>query len=193
MSRRYGRSYFNELATRLSRLLSLDGEIPIELGDRITPVVMVGDGLAPGMTGNRGRRFVCTWSGNGAGAGFVTWRASRELVITALFPQNSTSTLQLYQVDATTMAAAGLTFGPSGTFVERVASSSDYPPLELATANTDPGAGKVALTRAQSVTVAGQPNASQNWPAPIMLPAGAGITIYAGAVGSHGWILGYDW
>ena len=53
----YGQSFFGEITNRLSRLLRLEGRIPVKLQEGVTPVVVVGDGLAPGMASFSGRRW----------------------------------------------------------------------------------------------------------------------------------------
>lgn len=54
----YGRSFFGTITSRLSRLLQLEGRVPIELAATVQPVVLVGDGTLPGMNDRSGKRFV---------------------------------------------------------------------------------------------------------------------------------------
>jgi len=50
-------SFLGEATNRLYRALGLDGVIGVKVDDTIQPVVVVGDGMVPGMGLSRGRRF----------------------------------------------------------------------------------------------------------------------------------------
>lgn len=58
-SERVDRGFLGETALRISRLLDVAGIInpQYNTGERIQPVVVVGDGTGPGMGAQRGRRF----------------------------------------------------------------------------------------------------------------------------------------
>lgn len=194
MGNRYGRSYFNEATGRLARLLGLDGEIPIELGKTITPVVSVGDGTAPGMGLVRGRRWMGRSTNNGAGAGYLTFRAVRDVVVEAVFPWNTAGTGTVYIMAPADVTAAGLTYTNFGIFIERPASSTDWAPVEVSTTFTDPGANKVLLVNPDmQLAVAATPNMPSVWPANVVLQAGAALIVWHSAAAGRVWMRGYEW
>lgn len=53
----YGKGFLGEATIRLARLLGIDGQIPLKLGETITPVVLVGDGTLPGYGAQELRRW----------------------------------------------------------------------------------------------------------------------------------------
>lgn len=66
----YGRSDFGESETRLRRINSLEGLVPLDLGRVVTPVQLVADGTLPGMGQTRLRFFSFQGSQGGLGTGF---------------------------------------------------------------------------------------------------------------------------
>lgn len=68
------RSFLGEAALRIQRLLELDAAVSprFEAGEKIQPVIILGDGDRPGMGGVRGRRFSAAGGGvMAAGQGAV--------------------------------------------------------------------------------------------------------------------------
>lgn len=53
----YGKGFLGEATVRLARLLGIAGQIPLKLGETITPVVLLGDGTAPGFGAQELRRW----------------------------------------------------------------------------------------------------------------------------------------
>jgi hypothetical protein len=64
------RSFLGEAAIRLARLFGISGAISPDFlrGEKILPVVTVGDGLDVGMGGNRGRRWMAGAPSGGVGS-----------------------------------------------------------------------------------------------------------------------------
>ncbi len=60
-------SYLGELTQRLYRCLQLDGVVSCQVADTVQPVVIVGDGLRPGMGAFRGRSFSHNWEVQNSG------------------------------------------------------------------------------------------------------------------------------
>jgi hypothetical protein len=55
----FGRSDFGEAEARLRNTFGLEGRLPnIELDTKIVPVILVGNGLAPGLTTRRNQRWM---------------------------------------------------------------------------------------------------------------------------------------
>lgn len=63
MARQAGRSYYGEISDRLRRFLGLDGEWPVEIAEKVQPVIIAGDATLWGMNPHVGRRFITGQSG----------------------------------------------------------------------------------------------------------------------------------
>lgn len=77
----YGQSFFGEITNRLSRLLNLEGQIPVKLQEGVMPVVVVGDGTLPGMSSFKGRRWMAQLQANGTGTCTIAATAGGEGII----------------------------------------------------------------------------------------------------------------
>jgi hypothetical protein len=85
------RTYLGEAARRLASVLELEGPVSPEFatGERIVPVVLVGSGLAPGMSQFRGRRFAGALQVAAANHGGL--RADRSLQIDRVLVGSATA------------------------------------------------------------------------------------------------------
>lgn len=75
------RGFLGDAATRTGRLLDVAGlqALKFDAGEAIQPVVLLGDGTAPGMGQQRGRRF--GWTVNQAVTTFAQMEATQDLQI----------------------------------------------------------------------------------------------------------------
>jgi len=127
----YGRSDFGEAETRLRRLLSLEGLIPMDLSRSIQPVMLVGDGTLPGMSQARLRRFTVSSITTGVSTGF--WlKANNEagVVIDAieLTVSAAAAALRIRYLGATDTDPLAIAT-PVGVMVDRAPSGSEVSPL----------------------------------------------------------------
>lgn len=80
----YGRSDYGEIETRLRRLLTLEGLIPLDLGRELTPVMVVGDTVGvPGFS-SRLRTFMSAGQAGGIGTGFWYKAEGADLIIDSI-------------------------------------------------------------------------------------------------------------
>lgn len=89
------RSFLGDAASRISRLLSLGGPLTplFNRRERITPVVLVGDGTEPGMAEARGLQFAgsINVAGGGAQVPIVGFRFQVEAWVDAILYRSNTA------------------------------------------------------------------------------------------------------
>lgn len=86
------RSDLGEIESRMRRLLSLDGLVPLGWQGEIIPVCVVGDGMLPGMGSTRLRYFLSNSQTGGAGTGYWYKAEGADLIIDQIFLTMSAGT-----------------------------------------------------------------------------------------------------
>ncbi len=134
---RSGKSYLGEIEARLRRLLNLQGAIPVELDQRVVPVIIVGDGTQPGMTERRGRRWVAAFNGV-ANASVCVVQAVDSVIIdrvTLSTPAvTATAHFRLYFAGPEIASPVALTSGANAIMLSRARTTNETPPIETGAA-----------------------------------------------------------
>lgn len=135
-------SFLGEMATRLYRLLGLDGQVQTSVDDTIQPVVIVGDGTQPGMANYRGRRFSGFISAPGA-ATYAYFTPTEDVIIDRIVanfgPNAGADTAQL-------LVSVGLSAGSQlWPFVDRAALPNDLAPVRTTNGGTGAAVTDIGL------------------------------------------------
>jgi len=108
------RSYLGEAAAKLSRLLTLSGLVSpkFDLGESITPTVLLGDGTAPGYGDRSGKRWAVGGVAAGGGVGaYLGIEATGEIVVEGVeFGTNTSGQFTLRWNTATEASPSGAPF-----------------------------------------------------------------------------------
>jgi len=179
---RMQRGFLGEAALRLSRLLQLDGLVTpqFDTGERITPVVLVGDATIPGMGATRGRRFMVNLrAGAGANAALRMAADAEPIILEQL----------VFASSAAEIIAMALHFDNADP------ASQNSALLDRTGGAIEPGPGLVSCIQANLGTIIGEfqlVGAANPLQVPLgfMLNARASIQFRHGATTTVGFVIG---
>jgi len=178
-------SFLGELTQRLYRALQLDGVVSCKVDDTVQPVVIVGDGTAPGMGSLRGRRFKGTALGAGAAASAAFFQAIEDVIIdriTVSVGSNAGADAALLALFVNQIGGA-VRFAP---FMDRTLNVTDLAPVTNTGGGGTAVAGFTSAGDIFSIDLLGGAGISvpfaEALTAPFFLQAGNGIFLRTGTV-----------
>ena len=124
----FGKGFLGDIGTRLQRLLKFDGASDASFDSKAIPVMIVGDGTAPGYGEQQGRRF-CVFQGL-VGGQFFYLRATADVIIERVDLQWSAPAAGAsVRWDICPPGTTDPGSAPIGQFLDRLRSANDRPPL----------------------------------------------------------------